>query len=65
MIYKQFGYYGDPEATNNIARMHSDRKLWIHSGDMGYLNEIGSIFIVDRMKHMIIRYDGFKVFPHQ
>ena len=57
------GYYGNPEATNNIARTHSDGKLWIHSGDMGYMNERGSIFIVDRMKRMIVRYDGFKVFP--
>lgn len=54
------GYYGNPEATHNIARIHSDGKLWIHSGDMGYMNERGSIFIVDRMKRMIVRYDGFQ-----
>lgn len=57
------GYYNNDAATNEIMRIHGDGKKWIHSGDMGYLNENGSIFIVDRMKRMIVRYDGFKVFP--
>lgn len=57
------GYYGNPEATNEIIKVHEDGKKWIHSGDIGYMNENGSIFVVDRMKRMIVRYDGFKVFP--
>lgn len=59
------GYYGNPEATNAILRRHADGRLWIHSGDIGYMNEKGSLFIVDRMKRMIVRHDGFKVFPSQ
>ena len=57
------GYYNNETATNEILKTHKDGKKWIHSGDMGYMNENGSIFIVDRIKRMIVRYDGFKVFP--
>jgi long-chain acyl-CoA synthetase len=57
------GYYGNPDATDEILRKHEDGNRWIHSGDIGYINEKGSIFIVDRMKRIIIRYDGFKIFP--
>ncbi len=59
------GYYGNPEATDAILRHHTDGRKWIHSGDIGYINENGSLFIVDRMKRMIVRHDGFKVFPSQ
>ncbi|MCI9110909.1 MAG: acyl--CoA ligase [Bacilli bacterium] len=57
------GYYDNQEATNAILREHEDGRVWVHSGDIGYMTENGNIFIVDRMKRMIIRYDGFKVFP--
>lgn len=57
------GYLDNEEATNAILRQHEDGKIWVHSGDIGYMTENGNIFIVDRMKRMIIRYDGFKVFP--
>lgn len=57
------GYYKNLKATNEIIKVHKDGKKWIHSGDIGYMNEKGSLFIVDRMKRIIVRYDGFKVFP--
>ena len=57
------GYYNNESATNEIIRVHKDGTTWVHSGDMGYMNENGGLFIVDRMKRMIVRYDGFKVFP--
>ena len=57
------GYYKNEVATNSIKRVHPDGTVWIHSGDIGYMTESGSIFIVDRVKKMIVRYDGFKVFP--
>lgn len=57
------GYFDDDEATKAILRKHEDGKIWVHSGDVGYMTEKGNLFIVDRMKRMIIRYDGFKVFP--
>lgn len=57
------GYYDNEYATDAIKRKHKDGTVWIHSGDIGYMNENGSLFLVDRMKRMIVRYDGFKVFP--
>ena len=59
------GYYGNPEETKNILRIHSDGKVWVHSGDIGYINEEGNVYIESRIKRVIIRYDGFKVFPLQ
>jgi len=57
------GYYNNQAATDAIKRVHKDGSVWIHSGDIGYMNENGSLYIVDRVKKMIVRYDGFKVFP--
>lgn len=57
------GYYGKQEETDRIIKKHSDGRMWIHSGDLGYVDEDGCIYINGRLKRMIIRYDGFKVFP--
>lgn len=57
------GYYNLEDETKKVLKVHSDGKVWIHSGDLGYLDEDGCIFINGRMKRMIIRHDGFKVFP--
>ena len=59
------GYYNNAEETERILRHHSDGRMWIHSGDIGYVDEDGNVFIEGRMKRMIIRNDGFKVFPLQ
>ncbi len=56
-------YYNNEEETAKIKRKHSDESVWIHSGDLGYMNENGELFIMGRMKDMIIRHDGFKIFP--
>lgn len=58
------GYFKNQEETNKILRQHEDGKIWVHSGDLGYMTEEGKLFIIDRMKRMIIRHDGFKVFPN-
>ena len=57
------GYYNNEEATNAIIKEHIDGLKWVHSGDVGYIDEDGFIFIKDRIKRVIIRHDGFKVFP--
>ena len=59
------GYYNNKAETDLILRKHSNGSMWIHSGDLGYLDEDGCIFIKDRIKRMIIRHDGFKVYPSQ
>jgi long-chain acyl-CoA synthetase len=57
------GYFNAPEETANVMRKHEDGEIWIHSGDLGYMDEDGFIYIVGRIKRMITRFDGHKVFP--
>jgi len=57
------GYYGKKEETNKVLKKHEDGYKWIHTGDYGYVDEDGFIFVEGRIKRVIVRYDGFKVFP--
>ena len=53
------GYLGRPEATAEALRGG-----WLHSGDLGYLDEDGFYFIVDRAKDLVIR-GGYNVYPRE
>ncbi len=53
------GYYRNPEATETAIR-----DGWFHSGDIGYIDEDGDVFIVDRTKDMILR-GGYNVYPRE
>jgi len=53
------GYYNKPEANEEAFRND-----WFHTGDIGRLDEDGYIYIVDRVKDMIIR-GGFNVYPRE
>lgn len=57
------GYYGKPEETEGILKKHADGTCWIHTGDVGFVDEDGFVNVCGRVKRLIIRYDGFKVFP--
>lgn len=57
------GYFNNPEETAIVMRKHKDGRIWIHSGDLGYMDEDGFLFIKGRIKRMITRFDGHKVFP--
>lgn len=49
------GYYGNEEATKCTFK-----DGWLYSGDLGYYDEDGFFFIVDRLKELI-KYKGFQV----
>jgi len=51
------GYWRAPELTAEAMRGG-----WFHTGDLGYLDEDGYLYVVDRKKDLIIR-GGFNVFP--
>ncbi len=57
------GYWGQPEATTEMVQMH-DGVRWLHTGDLGYLDEDGYLFIVDRKKDLI-KPGGYQVWPRE
>jgi len=52
------GYLNEPDAT----RASIDEDGWFHSGDIGYADEDGDFFVVDRLKELI-KYKGMQVAP--
>lgn len=58
------GYYNNKEETNKVIRKHNDDKYWLHTGDIGYITEDGLLYVVGRIKDIIIRYDGKKIYPY-
>lgn len=61
------GYYNDQQATDDIIQIHSDGQRWLHTGDLGYLDENGVLFVTGRIKRIIMTKgkDGniSKIFP--
>lgn len=52
------GYYNDEQSTRKII----DKNGWLHTGDVGYYDEDGYFYIVDRIKELI-KYQGYQVPP--
>ena len=56
------GYLGDDAETAQAIRLHDDGKLWLHTGDIGYLGEDGLIYLAQRLKRIIIS-SGYNIYP--
>jgi len=56
------GYLNNKEETKKMLRRHSDGKLWLHTGDVGYISPNGVIYFTQRLKRIIIS-SGFNVYP--
>lgn len=55
-------YVNNPSATGEVKQLHSDGMMWVHTGDMGFTDEDGYVYIVGRLKRAIAR-SACKIFP--
>ena len=61
------GYFNNAEETTRALRVHrrsTGRGPWLHTGDLGYLDEDSFLFIVDRQKDLI-KTSGYQVWPRE
>lgn len=56
------GYLNNEEETNKTLQIHKDGYTWLHTGDLGYIDNDGLIFYTQRLKRMIIS-SGYNVYP--
>jgi long-chain acyl-CoA synthetase len=65
------GYWNRPEETAGMLRDHPvddggpGTRCWLHTGDLGFLDADGYVFIVDRKKDLIKPSGGYQVWPRE
>ena len=57
-------YVDNPEETDATLRRHDDGRIWLHSGDLGKMDEDGFVYFSQRIKRMIVT-SGYNVYPGQ
>lgn len=56
------GYYHDPEETSKMLIQHEDGRVWLHTGDMCFIDEKGDIYYRQRLKR-VYKISGYLVYP--
>lgn len=56
------GYMNNESETLQTLRVHEDGKTWLHTGDIGYMDEDGYIYYRQRLKRMIVS-NGYNLYP--
>ena len=56
------GYINNEKETLNTLRTHDDGKVWLHTGDIGCMDENGYVFFKQRLKRVIIS-NGYNLYP--
>lgn len=57
------GYYNEPEMTHSVLKKHQDGNVWIHTGDLGIVNEDGFVQVHGRMTRTIFVFPTAKIYP--
>ncbi len=58
------GYYEDEKATNEVIDVINGER-WFHSGDVGYLDKDGFLYITGRSKNVIVTQNGKNIYPEE
>jgi long-chain acyl-CoA synthetase len=58
------GYWERPEETAEVLRRDADGRVWLHTGDIGYLDPEGYLFLTDRKKELM-KVSGYQVWPRE
>ncbi len=58
------GYLNNKKETDLMLKKHKDKKLWLHSGDLGYMDSDGFVYFKSRLKRMIVS-SGYNIYPGQ
>ncbi len=58
------GYLNNDVETNQSLKQHPDKKIWLHTGDVGCMMSDGSIIFKQRLKRIIIS-SGYNIYPSQ
>ena len=56
------GYWNDPEETDKVLVQHEDGRVWLHTGDMCFIDEKGDIYYRQRLKR-VYKISGYLVYP--
>lgn len=56
------GYLNNPEETDKVKKRHKDGKIWLHTGDIGCMDQDGFVYYKQRLKRMIVS-SGYNIYP--
>ncbi len=55
-------YLNNKAETDKVKKKHRDGKIWLHTGDIGYMDKDGFIYYKQRLKRMIVS-SGYNIYP--
>ena len=59
------GYYEDQDATDEVIKVDEEGNRWFYSGDVGYIDDEGFLFITGRSKNVIVTQNGKNIYPEE